>query len=172
MVDRPSARGGRVDDVTTGASFRDIGLTARAEGRSVGIAELTATDRYGGRIAGKGTVGLDASLRPQMDVALNLARARVLDGARLPLTGFHEVVPRELAVPRRAGRGGPAQDHDVFNVARAGIDRVGHWRALYPGGPSRSAQGSAAIGHSTGPRGATSTAQTPRAYNTTSRSPS
>jgi translocation and assembly module TamB len=75
-----TVRGGRLDDVTTGASFRDIGLTARAEGRSVEIAELTATDRYGGRIAGKGTVGLDASLRPQMDVALNLARARVLDG--------------------------------------------------------------------------------------------
>lgn len=73
-------RDGRVDDVTTGASFRGLTLEARAQGRRLEIAELRAADRYGGRVAGKGSVGLDADLAPRMDLALNLARARVLDG--------------------------------------------------------------------------------------------
>jgi translocation and assembly module TamB len=75
-----SLRGGRVDDLTTGASFRDVTLLAEASGRRVELTDLSAADRYGGRIAGRGAFALDDALRPDFDLAVNLARARVLDG--------------------------------------------------------------------------------------------
>ena len=40
------------------------------------------------------------------------------------LPGADEVVPRQLAVPQRAKGCGPPQEHDVFDIAWSGIDRV------------------------------------------------
>ena len=74
-------------------------------------------------------MGVDGQLRLRRGAGgredeRRVLRRRVLDGARLPLPRPKEVVPRQLAVPRRAGRGGPPQDHDAFDVARPGIDGV------------------------------------------------
>jgi len=43
-----------VQQCPTGASFRDVALTAEAAGRRVELTGLSAADRYGGRIAGRG----------------------------------------------------------------------------------------------------------------------
>ena len=74
-------------------------------------------------------MGVDGQLRLRRGAGgredeRRVLRARVLDGARLPLARRDEVVPRQLAVARLAGRGGPPQDDDVLDVARPGVDGV------------------------------------------------
>jgi len=110
-------RDGRVDDLTTGASFRDVALTAEAAGRRVELTGLSAADRYGGRIAGRGAFALDDALRPGFDLALNLARARLLDGdlGAAVVSGNARVVARlrvdeaDIRIPDAGGATVPPQ---------------------------------------------------------------
>lgn len=72
---------GQVQDVATGISLRDLRLAVRAEGDRLVISELSARDRADGRLAGRGTVTLLGQDGVGYDVAVNLARARVLDNS-------------------------------------------------------------------------------------------
>lgn len=72
--------GGRFDDLTTGASLRGITLAARASGRRLELTELRAADAFGGSATGRGGLTLGEDLRPTFDLALDLAKLRVLGG--------------------------------------------------------------------------------------------
>ena len=73
------ARNGRVDDLTTGMSLRNIALTANASGRRIDLATLSATDRANGKLGGRGSVTFGEGWRPSFDVSLDATRLRVLD---------------------------------------------------------------------------------------------
>jgi autotransporter translocation and assembly factor TamB len=70
-----------VQEVASGIVLRDLYLRARAAGSRITIEELSARDRAEGRLAGRGNLVLVPDGGVAYDLALNLARARVLENS-------------------------------------------------------------------------------------------
>lgn len=70
---------GLVQEVSTGVTLRDLRLGIEAAGNRFVITDLSARDRGDGRLAGQGSVVLGGERGAIYDIAVNLARARVLD---------------------------------------------------------------------------------------------
>ena len=114
-----------IDDVAVADHPADV----RGRPPRVALAKPEHPVAHRGDVDGIPAMGVDGELRLRgraggREDERRVLRGRVLDGARLPLPCPEEVVPRQLAVPRRAGRVRPPQDDDALDVARPGIDGV------------------------------------------------
>ncbi|HZA65857.1 MAG TPA: translocation/assembly module TamB domain-containing protein [Geminicoccaceae bacterium] len=132
-VARPEANGTvRIDGAlyengTTGTVLRDLTLRVRATRQTITIEQLTATDGGEGRLAGDGTIAIDAAQGYRMNLRLQLERARLVARDDVTATTSGDLaLAGAVASPRLTG---------AITVNRAEIlipDQIGPSVAVIP----------------------------------------